>query len=1159
MALRSRGRDEHHFDVNIAAGRESKHHHEVPIIRRRYKNENRKPMRYVDLHGHTTFSYKDGIMLPDAHLRRAAELKQTARAFTEHGNVASHVKAQKAAEKMGGAVKCIYGCEIYTGKVGEGATQRKYHLTLIAYNQDGYRNLLKLVSLSYSEGFHYEPTVSWEMLKKYKKGLFILSGCQGSLLFCSAVGGKLIDRANASYKRALGVARTFQREFGRFYLIEVQAFPGLALTCEANPILARIAEKLKIKLVASKDVHYTYLDEQELQMILHNIRGMNKKTIEEQAREWGYSTPLCPPPNDLSMIRLLKGTGLTEKQAIQAVVATEDIAEECNVTLPRLEMVRFPVPVGYKDARAYWDYQLRKGWRDRGFDKLPKAEREKRKKQLLYEKQIFEDKDFIDYMLIVQDAITFMKDQDIPVWLRGSAAGSIVCYLLRISDLDPVKYPMLVFERFVDQSREDLPDIDADFPSEARVILRDYLVTKYGSDCVANLGTFQYFKPKLALIDVARVFHVPKGKVETVKSMLIERSSGDLRASSGIEDTIEQFPVVKKVFEEHPELYKSRELEGNVKTHGVHAAGLVISNDDFRKVCSVLVREMPKGSGNWVEVLGVDKYDAEYLGMVKMDFLGLATMSLIWRCMKYLNVGFQELLDLVPYDDEEVYDAFRANDVVGIFQFDGRACRYVSGAVQPDNFEEVCDITALARPGALHNGAARDYAEIKFGRKKLPNLHPAVANILAPTKGQIVYQEQILRIVTDVGAFPYTKSAEIRRIIAKKHGEQAFNRQKELFMSGVATVHKRFDGMPKMSKREGEELWGHMITAGSYGFNAAHAYCYGRLGVVSMWIKVHHSGIFYPAALATLEKKTHDLLRDAARKNIRVLPPHPQRSDVSWQPTPRTIAAARARVHGERLTPKQRRCKPTVLGGFSQIDGIGEKTAKQIVSFREGTSLDIPKVIRVSGTKDKPKVVQPKLETWKDLIQIRGIGFKTIEKIENWVGLEDPYGAFKLDDNIKKVKACIESGELQLPMPTHTAHELPYESTKSIQVVWLGTILQRNIRDIFEMNRARKGEELNIADVKDPDKNEWAALTCEDETDQILLRIDRWKYPKFRDHIFTARMNHDLILVKGYRPKNVSSRQIYVKHMWVIDPTDDDEVLEDEYDDEIEELEPIAA
>lgn len=1096
----AKGRDEHHFDVNIAAGRKKEHHHEPPLMIRRFKTGNSKPMQYVDLHGHSTFSYKDGFQLPEAHLRRAAELMQPARAFTEHGNVSSHVKAEKAAKDIG--VKCIFGCELYTGKVGEGATQSKYHLTVLAKDKVGYENLIQLVSKSYAEGFYYDPTVSWEMLKKHRKGLVVLSGCQGSLLFCSIVGGKLISPDQASYKRGLEVARRFKGVFGNNYYIEVQGFPELDSTRLANPILARIAKKLHIRLVASKDVHYTYLDEQEMQKILHNIRGMNQKTIEEQAREWGYQSALCPPPNDRSIYRLLRGTGLSREESIEAIVSTEEIGQSCNVTLPRLDMVRFPVPSGFRTAREYWDHCLRKGWRLRGLHRLRGAERERYVKQLKYEKAIFEKKDFIDYMLIVADGIVHLKDQDIPVWLRGSAAGSIICYLLRISDLDPLQYPMLVFERFVDESREDLPDIDIDAPSEARGILRDYYVAKYGERCVANLGTFQYFKPKLALIDTAKVFRVPKGEVETVKSMLIERSSGDLRASSGIEDTIEQFDAARQVFERHPELYKSFELEGNIKTHGVHAAGLVISNDDFRKVSSVLTREMPKGSGNWVEVLGIDKYDAEYLGMVKMDWLGLATMSMIWRSIRLLGMSLTDL-QTVPKDIESVYDGFRRNDVVGIFQFDGRACRYVTGAVKPDTFEEVCDITALARPGALHNGAARDYAEIKFGRARMPDLHPVVAEILAPTKGQIVYQEQILRIVTEVGGFPYTKSAEIRRIIAKKHGEQAFERRHEDFMKGVATVHRRIKGVPKMSPGEGDSLWGHMITAGSYGFNAAHAYMYGWLGYLSMWLKVEHPEVFYAAALATLEKKEHDLLRDAAKKKIRVLTPDPEKSSFSWEPV-------------------QSKKRPTVRAGFAQIDNVGPAKAEMMIDFRN--KLDTGEAI-----------------TWDDYIAVRGIGIKTIEKIKLWVDQDDPFGAFKLDGNIKKVKKAIESGELgDLPEPTHVAQDLPYDVGPNFEVVWLGTILQKNIRDIFEMNRAKKGVELKANEVRDPHLNEWAMLTCEDESDQLLLRIDRWKYPRFREQVMSCKSNHDLILVRGVRPGYVSSRQINVKQLWVIDPSDDD-------------------
>jgi DNA polymerase-3 subunit alpha len=1081
------------YDIKTGA----KKHHDPPLVlrRKRHRNGNNKPMRFVSLHHHSTFSYKDGFALPEAHVRRAEELQMGAFALTEHGNVSSHVKFERAIGDSG--IKPIFGCEVYTGKVGEGASATKYHLTLIAKDQEGYENLLKLVSRSYAEGFYYEPTVSWHMLREHSKGLVILSGCQGSYLFCSLVGGKKIKPESASYDRAKKVARRFKAAFGDDYFIEVQAFPELELSRQANPLLARLARELGIRLVATMDCHYTALEESEMQAILHNIRGGTRKTLEEQAREWGYEVPLCPPPSDRAIYRRLKGTGLSHDEAVAALVSTEEIAQDCNVTLPKLEMVRFPIPNGYESAQDYWDHLLQEGWERRGFDSLSGYERQKRVRAFKREKSIIEEKGYVDYMLIVADAIMFMKRRNIPVWLRGSAGASLICYLLGISDMDPIPYPMLRFERFIDLNRADLPDIDADFPSEDRGVLRDYLVTKYGERCVSNLGTFQYFKPKLALDDTARVFRIPKFKIERVKDFLIERSSGDLRASSGIEDTIAEFEEPRKIFEEHPELNKSFDLEGNVKGHGIHAAGLVISNDDVRKVSSVILREVPKGSGRFIEVLGVDKYDAEYLGMVKMDFLGLATMSLLKNSLRYLDMSLDDLWQ-IPLDDQEVYDAFKRTDVVGIFQYDGRACRYVCSAVRPDNFWEVCDVIALGRPGALHNGAARDYAEIKHGNKVSPNLHPSFAPILLPTYGQIVYQEQILRIVREVGNFDWTAASEIRRIIAKKHGEQAFNRRKKLFMRGAATVHERMN-VPKMRKVEAEALWGDMITAGSYGFNAAHAREYGALGYFTMWIKVHHPDIFYATALRAYgDKKEHDLLRDCAKKGIRVIKPSPKRSDVSWTP-----------VRGKKVK------SPTIRAGFDEIEGIGEKTAAQILAYREAHGLS----------------------SWAELQSIRGIGPKTVEKIEGWLSQDDPFGAFALDGNIRDTRRAIKKGALRgLPTPTHTSTDIPVEQGRETSVVWLGTMLDRNIRDIFEQNRARKGEELKREEVKDPQLNEFALLTCEDENDQLLLKIDRWAYPRFKEAIFNFRFKQDLMLVEGVRPAYVSARQIKVKKLWVIEP-----------------------
>ena len=1019
-------------------------------------------------------------------------------AMTEHGNISSHVKFEIAAE--GSGVKPIFGCELYTGKVGDGATQSKYHLTVLARDAEGYRNLLALVSKSWAEGFYYDPTVSWDMLKAHRKGLVVLSGCQGSLLFCSAVGGKLIKPEDASARRAMEVARRFKAVFGNNYFIEVQAFPELELSCKANPILAQIARKLGIRLVATMDCHYTELEEAEVQMILHNLRGGNKKSIEEQAREWGYDVPLCPPPNDRSIYRRLRGTGLSDSEAIQAIVSTEEIAQECNVTLPKLPMVRFQLPPGFATAQEFWEASLKEGWKFRGFDKLSLAERTRAKKQLAKERRIIEEKDFVDYFLLIREGVLFVKDKlRAPVGpARGSAAASLAAYLLRITEVNPMDFPLLVFERFIDITREDLPDIDLDFPSEVRPLLRDYYAAKYGEDCVSNIGTFTYFKSKLALDDVARVFRIPKFKVERVKDFLIERSSGDLRASSTIEDTVEQFPQAKEVFDEFPELSKSALLEGNVKGFGVHAAGIVISNDPITEVTAVLQREV---NGHPIQVVSLDKYDAERQGLVKMDFLGLSTMSIIWDCLKYLDMSIEDLYKL-PLNDKKVFDGFRANDVVGVFQFDGRAMRYVCGSLKPDNFAEICDCNALARPGPLHNGAAREYAQIKHGDRSPEKIHPAVDNITAPTQYQIVYQEQILKIVREVGDFPWTHAAEIRKIIALKKGEAKFNESWDDFLRGSKTVHKRFDGVPKMSEETARYIWGLMITSGSYAFNAAHCVAYGFLAYWTMWLKVYHPEAFYAYSLAatpdTNKEKIHQLIRDAAKHEVEIRKPHPAKSSANWTP-------ARKRTSSK---------SPAIRAGFDQIDGVGEKTANVIVENRDAG----------------------KVATWSDLIHIKGIGPKTIEKIEDWVQQEDPFGAYTLDRNIRSVKRLLDKGRLgDLPTPTHTAIDLPFEQGVEFPVCWLGTILHRNIRDIFEVNRA-KGQDLDPKSVKDPHLNEWAMLVCEDEDDQLLMKIDRWKYPKFKQAIFDFRMGHDLLLVEGVRPRYVNARQIKVKRLWVIDP-----------------------
>lgn len=1082
------------------------HEHDTPLLVRRFKRTRRvpqgdKPMRFRSLHHHSTYSYLDGFQLPEAHVRRATEINMEALALTEHGNVSSHVKLESACKATG--VKPIFGVELYCGEVGEGATQRKNHLTILAETQQGYSSLLQLVGRTYSEGFYYEPTASGRMLADHRRGLVILSGCNSSLLATSLTGGKNVSIEDASYARGKRVALNFKKTFGDAYYMEVQAFPELEGTVRLNKMISQIHRETGIPMVASFDCHYTVPEESEIQAVLHNVRGGGRQTLEEQARNWGYDVDLCPPWNDRMIIRKLMATGLSRQEALAAILTTEDIADRCNVTIPSLPMLRYPLRNG-RTAVQEWREWIRAGWVARGCDKLPRGQREVYKQRLKHEVSTIEGKDFVDYFLITADVVQWAKRSEILVGhARGSAAGSLVCWLLRITEVNPMLYHNLVFERFIDVSREDLPDIDLDFDSERRDDITTYLVTKYGRDCVNNIGTFATFKNKLALDDVGRVYKIPKWEIEKVKDVLIERSSGDLRASATVEDTVEQFPIAREVFEKYPDLVMAMELEGNVKSFGIHAGGIVISAGPVTDVCAVYERTV---NGVPRKVLSVDKYDCEEKGLLKMDLLGLKNMTFLNYCRRELGWSLDDLYNLA-YDDPEVIDGFRRNDVVGIFQFDGRACRYVCGALGPDTFDEICDITALARPGPLHNGAANAYVDVKRGAAKPVLVHPAHDDITKDTYFQVVYQEQILRIVVEIGDFGWTHAAEIRRIMSKKTGEHAFNLKREEFLAGAATLHERTD-YPSIDPATALSIWMNCITAGAYAFNAAHSRAYGIIGYLTQWMKQKQTELYFTGALRYMTEKKHkDLIRDALRGNgprkpIEVLPPHPARSGRTWNRTPEGPIA-----------------------GYEQIPGIAEKTSAVVEAYIEGHSLT----------------------NWGDLINIKGIGPKTIDKIIEFTESDDPFGARWLDRAVAKVKWEIEYGELknEVPKPTHLSSDLPYERGQDIEVVWLGAIHTRNVRDLFEFNQA-KGKQLDLSDperplldgkpIKDPKLNEWMVMVGDDESDQVGLLCDRWKYPRFKDQLWQMEMGKDLILVRGVKPHWMPTRQISISEMWIIDP-----------------------
>jgi DNA polymerase III subunit alpha len=1062
-----------------------------------------KEITFCSLHHHTTFSYLDGYGTPEGHIERAATLGMPAMALTEHGNVSSHVRLEQAA--IAANVKPIFGCELYTGGIGEAATQRKNHLTVLAENQEGYRNLLRLVSRGWSEGFYYEPTVAGSMLSEHKEGVVVLSGCSGSLLATSLVGGKNVAPEDASMERGRHVAERFKDALGDSFYLEVQAFPELDKTCNVNKALGELSEKLGIPLVATLDVHYTQPEESELQAILHNVRGQHRKSLEDLAKAWSYDVKLCPIGDDALLKRLVH-TGLSVKQAAQAIMNTKEIAQRCNVTLPKVDNLQFPLAgTGFDDPVALFRRWVNDGWKYRRFPSLPPQERQRYIERCKYEMTLIESKGFVDYFLVVSDAVRFAKDSGIPVGpARGSAAASLVCYLLRITEVEPMLFPTLMFERFIDVNRHDLPDIDLDFDDEERWRVRDYLVRKYGADRVGNIGTFTKYKGKNSLEDVQRSLYPEnweaKAAVDEIKGLLLERSSGDLRASATIEDTIEMFPQVKAAFDRFPGLYKATLLEGNIRGMSVHAAGLVVANAPLTDFCAVYARQGIDGSV--VEVVSLDKFDAEYLNILKIDALGLKTMGMIRLCLEQIGMSLEELY-AIGLDDRSTIDGFREGDVVGIFQFDGRAMRSVNQGVIPDNFMEVCDINALARPGPLHSGATGDYIDAKHGRKASFHYHPIVDRVTEHTQFQVVYQEQILQIVRELGGFSWEEAARIRKIISKKRGEQEFNQQRDKFVQG-AKKHG-------MDKADANKVFSMLATAGAYAFNAAHCVSYGMLAYWTMWLKRNHPTAFYVASLRKTgggdkkgREKQSQLLRDCAKKGIPVKSLHLNKCGTNWT------------MDGDSIRP-----------GFTQISGIGEKTANVILAKREELG---------------------RFSDWSDVAKARGVGPIAIEKMQEFIEQEDPFQLTLLQETLDKVRKELINGmpdqpgsPFSLPRPTHTAAEVPYEKTeRDVGVVWLGIIRDRNLKDLFEMHHSKTGEILDPGTVRDPHLNEWVVMTGEDDTDMMVVTIDRWRYRKFREQVWDIRVGQDLVLVRGLKKHFQARRAIYVTDLWVIDPEDDE-------------------
>lgn len=518
------------------------------------------------------------------------------------------------------------------------------------------------------------------------------------------------------------------------------------------------------------------------------------------------------------------------------------------------------------------------------------------KDRLNRELGLIKEKDFEDYFYVIADMVAYAKEHMLVGPARGSSCGSLVCYLLGITDIDPIPYDLL-FERFIDINREDLPDIDIDFQDDRRELVFDYLKNKYGNEKVARLGTVMRYKARSAIDDVARELKFPMWEMKELKDTMIERSTGDSRAEQCIIDTFEQTDIGKKTLEKFPELRAASELEGHARQTGQHAAGVLVTNEDISNYCSV--------NHYLGGVVMIDKKDAEDLNLLKIDALGLSTLSIIQDTLD--NVGWtREQLLNHPLDDDKAFRILREGKFSGIFQFKGLALQGICKQMPIKKFEEIAAVTALARPGPLTSGGATEYIRRHNGERKITYIHPLMEEYTKDTNGIVVYQEQVMQIVRNIGKLTWEDTSTLRKAMSKSYGREYFDKFKVRFVSGAEELG--------VSEEEAVEIWENVNTMGSWSFNKSHAIAYG---LVSYWCCVlkAYFPLEYAAACLRSEKKEEEatnLIRELVKEGYEYKPYDPKNSVVNWSVSNNIL-----------------------IGGLTNLKGCGQKTAEDILKRRE--------------------------------------------------------------------------------------------------------------------------------------------------------------------------------------------------------------------------------
>ena len=834
---------------------------------------------FVHLHGHSEYSLLDGGCRIGEMAEVAAEQGMPALAITDHGNLFGVIEHYRACQDAG--IKPIIGCEVYVAidsrhsrQAARGLTHASNHLILLAKDATGYRNLTKLVSKGYLEGYYYNPRIDKELLREHAEGLICMSAC---------IGGEiphLIQREGLA--AAEQVAREFMDIFGDDYYLEIQRH-DIDPEAKVNDGLLKLHRKLGVPLVATNDFHFLRATDHDAHDALICIQ--TNKTIDEKNR-------LCYPDG-------LYMKSPAEMQTLfadlpDALERTLEIADKCNVEFEFGEtyMPDFPIPDGYASSDDYLTQLAREGL-ERRYGTVDPAVQER----LDYELSVITSQDFSGYFLIVWDLVNYARNQSISVGPgRGSAAGCLASYCLGITNIDPIKYD-LIFERFLNPERIEPPDIDIDFDDTRRDEVLRYVVDKYGKDNVSQVITFGTMGAKAVVRDVGRVLGMPFGEVDRIAKQV----PTELKIT--LDKAIERVPELQQVAQapgdEGKLIEYARKLEGMARHASVHACAVIIAPGELTDY--VPLYRSPKNGTITTQFVGETCMD---IGLLKMDILGLKELSLVDEAVRLIQLKEPNFdLEAIPWDDRATFDLFGRGETIGVFQFESAGMREYLSKFKPDTIEDIIAMNALYRPGPMDK--IPTFIARKHGEEAVSYDHPKLESILEPTYGVMVYQEQVMRIAQELAGFTLGQADILRKAMGKKKPEEMAKVKKDFV--GGCVAHG-------IERTLANKLFGEIEIFAGYGFNKAHAACYAEGAYKNAYLKTHYPQEYMAASL-TLERKDTDrltvLLDECRRMGIPALPPDVNQSTLNFTPTDEGIRY-----------------------GLAAIKNVGEGAAQSIVDTR---------------------------------------------------------------------------------------------------------------------------------------------------------------------------------------------------------------------------------